>query len=92
MANEKRLIDANALIAEHCKDCPADIQAECKIDPMCGGMMWLVEAPTVDAVPVVRCKDCIHALKDANGDLWCYGTQRVFGMYYCASGERREGE
>ena len=52
MANEKRLIDANALISEHCNGCAADIQAMCKTDPVCGSMMWIVEAPTVDAVEV----------------------------------------
>ena len=54
MANEKRLIDANALMKEHCNGCAADIQDMCKTDPVCGSMMWIVEAPTVDAVEVVH--------------------------------------
>ena len=54
MANEKRLIDANALMKEHCEGCAKDVQKICKTDPVCASMMWVVEAPTVDAVEVVR--------------------------------------
>ena len=47
------------------------------------------DAPTVEAEPVVRCKDCIHykglAECDVIGD--CMGTDG-----YCAWGERRENE
>ena len=51
MANEKRLIDANALIAEYDR---VHIGAP-------GGARKLMEdAPEVDAVEVVRCKDCKH--------------------------------
>lgn len=51
MANEKRLdlIDRNALMKEHCEGCAADIQEMCKTDPVCASMMWVVDAPTVDA-------------------------------------------
>lgn len=55
-----RLIDADALREEHCKGCHDDIQQDCKTDPVCASLMWVHEAPTIDAVPVVRCKDCGH--------------------------------
>lgn len=58
---------------------------------------------TVDAVPVVRCKDCKHCRelnrKDrieeayADGVLWC--TNQSDGVWpddYCSYGERRGGE
>ena len=48
MENEKRLIDANAL---NWGRCPTDAKL---------AKAWLDEAPTVDAVEVVRCKDCQH--------------------------------
>lgn len=49
----------------------------------------LQAAPTVDAVEVVRCKDCLNAQKEEPlGTLWCNGTI-VKGDYFCASGERR---
>ena len=54
MANEKRLIDANALMKEHCEGCAQELQDVCKTDPVCPSMMWIVDAPTVDAVEVVH--------------------------------------
>jgi hypothetical protein len=54
MSNEKRLIDANALLKEHCGDCSLAQQKMCENDPVCGSAMWIVEAPTVDAVEVVH--------------------------------------
>ena len=52
------------------------------------------DAPTVDAVQVVRCKECSHSevCKMDEGDVrYCH----IFEMqteddYYCADGERRE--
>ena len=49
MANEKRLIDANALIAEYDR---------VHIGPPGGARKLMEDAPSVDAVEVVRCKDC----------------------------------
>lgn len=60
MANERRLIDANALMKKPCNKCPANIQEDCKVDPACATMMRLLEAPAVDAVEVVRCVNCKH--------------------------------
>jgi len=55
-----RLIDADALREENCKECNAATQEICNADPICGSIMLVVDAPTVDAVEVVRCKDCKH--------------------------------
>lgn len=95
-----RLIDADAYKALHCKKCPSDCGV-CSLvygkDDMCG---LIDQAPTIDAVPVVRCKDC-KWFADNNGGEW-YGCQ----MYqviritpedapkpddFCSYGERREG-
>ena len=85
MANEKRLIDANALIAEYDR---VHIGAP-------GGARKLMEdAPEVDAVEVVRCKDCkwcryskVHDVK------WCDHESglcdAIAGNEYCYYGERR---
>ena len=70
MANEKRLIDANALI-ELFDERNSDIFIQYHTREnkeywwgMNGGINWGVNtinnAPTVDAVEVVRCKDCKH--------------------------------
>ncbi len=34
----------------------------------------------------VPCKKCVHAQLDDMGNLWCWGTMRVFGDYFCANG------
>lgn len=58
------------------------------------------DAPTVDAVPVVRCKDCVH-LEILNGSTYyarCRLHGRLFASFgradtrtwFCADGERRE--
>ena len=54
------------------------------------------EAPEVDAVPVVRCKECKHYYADP----WGYGncvfeggvSRRTKDGDYCSWGERREDE
>ena len=52
-------------------------------------------APTVDAVPVVRCKDCIHSYDDLCG-LCCtcgpYVDCIVQPEFYCADGKRKENK
>ena len=42
--------------------------------------------PTIDAVPVVRCKDCKHRFEDS----WCEYVDDN-DNFYCARGERKEG-
>ena len=44
------------------------------------------EMPTVDAVEVVRCKDCKHR----HSDSWCEYVDDD-DNFYCARGERKEG-
>lgn len=53
-----RLIDADALIADSCRDCPEEIRKLCKTEPACADMKFLFGAPTVDAVEVLRCREC----------------------------------
>lgn len=84
-----RLIDADAL----------------KFDIMCvyGSnpqyINWLNHAPTVDAVPVIRCKDCKYYRAD--GDCWHEWDNdgRIYYQSiieepnpddYCSKAERRE--
>lgn len=55
-----RLIDADAYKELHRKECPGDCGV-CNLvygygkDDICG---LIDQAPTIDAVPVVRCKNC----------------------------------
>lgn len=56
----------------------------------------LIEAAkTVDAVPVVRCKDCKHSYEDLDGLCCSYGPSVdcvVSDFHFCANGERKDGE
>lgn len=64
MATEKRLIDANARIEEirkaYCTNCDNYNGVRCRSCWVDDGIGFLEDAPTVDAVEVVRCKDCKH--------------------------------
>lgn len=91
-----RLIDIDALIEEHCKGCSEDVRDSCKTDPVCATLMWFEDAPTIDAVPVVRCKDCEYYEMD---ECVCPYICMSDGahMYtnpddYCSYGERKEGD
>lgn len=90
-----RLIDSDALVQ----------QIRQQIDPhnlsavMAAGAFFgeVNKSPTVDAVPVVRCRDCVHynTAMCAEGFGWCerngdgHPSQDEF---YCADGERREAD
>ena len=72
MKNEKRLIDANALIAK------------CDAPHWCVWMSEIDDTPTVDAVEVVRCKDCKYRRNDINFVTGHYCVKRPSnGGYYC---------
>ena len=78
MANEKRLIDANALRERHCVGCNEDIREMCRVGPICASLLWVDEEPTVDAVEVVHgrwennhCTNCgTHKPYDGDGLYW----------------------
>lgn len=60
------------------------------------GILYLLkedidEAPTIDAVPVVRCKDCKRHNAKA-GKLYRCDLRNVWqdGDFFCANGERSE--
>ena len=46
----------------------------------------LDKMPTIDAVPVVRCKDCKYRFNDS----WCEYVDDD-DNFYCAMGQRKEG-
>ena len=83
-----RLIDADALK-------PHD-----QLEPMGNGKYEYVEvvykndiddAPTIDAVPVVRCENCIHYESDGGAMMICNVTDMVCDYdEYCSYGECRE--
>ena len=93
MVNEKRLIDANVLteqMAANFEQCVYEgvDSEECQI-----ALDTIAEAPTVDAVEVVRCKDC--RCLEITG---CYGECKrgymgiVKPWDFCSYGERKGNE
>lgn len=98
MANEKRLIDANALIAEYDRVHIGEPGKARKL---------MEDAPTIDAVEVVRCRECKHhrdkneqeqkylvedvlicTSPDATDDCW----NAVWPDHFCSYGERKDGD
>lgn len=49
----------------------------------------VINAPTVDAVPVIRCKDCVK-YKIFNDSYCPWIEQEVEEDFFCADGKRRE--
>ena len=93
-----RLIDADALkkrmVNEPVKAVQdVDFQAEwfTRIaDTVCHMIDMVDDAPTIEAVPVVRCKDCKWFGGKYND--YCFRDEyNHAGDWYCADGERREG-
>lgn len=84
-----RLIDADKLVDALYDN---EFATLCPVDEVSG---VIDEAPTVDAVPVVRCKDCIYTRK-LYGRLVCkYGTCSGCILredFFCSYGERRGGD
>ena len=90
MANEKRLIDVQPLVEDGWH-----LVKTGKSNVFLASMS-LADVPSVDAVEVVRCKDCKHyenhKLKVYEN---CVRNERYIPMKpddFCSYGERREGE
>ncbi len=108
MANEKRLIDGNGRYTLHASDntdysllfrngiiCVENELGHCVCE------FYADDAPTVDAVEVVRCKDCIHYVNLLGGgsdyrcSIFCGCYERPYPTNaddFCSYGERREEE
>ena len=89
---EKRLIDANRAL-EIVRD--QGIAHPSAYHLTNYATLILREAPTIDAVPVVRCKDCIRRY-DTEECPMCYLSEGKYYEYtnengFCDRGERKEG-
>ena len=91
-----RLIDANALMS-YMDEC----SKESRFRVYYGyAKSFIDDAPTVDAVPVVRCRECKHHYWEQEP---CHGKSvhycklphmrgvEVFKEFFCYYGERKEG-
>jgi hypothetical protein len=92
-----RLIDADALRIIKVEECEGYT-----IDYYAAGWKACIDRiktlPTVDAVPVVRCKDCKHwctdstpCLQDADAHFCAMVDFYSTSDWFCAYGERKEG-
>lgn len=94
MMAERRLIDACGLVEKLQLRGLAAIFAhdDGTLNGLRAALFEIAYSPTIDAVPVVRCKDCDYAtVKD--GDLYCDGPIGIFGTVgfndFCSFGERK---
>ena len=93
MANEKRLVWDADVMAFLCKRCN-EIYPEEPCEPSdCLMLEELDKCPTVDAVEVVRCKDCKMFCRNyAHLRKHCGLTGAIVeDDDFCSYGERREG-
>ncbi len=72
-----RLIDANALMQRQ------------KIKDLSIGVEYIMSDPTIDAVAVVRCKNCRYCKKENNKLLCELHYEYIDEDYFCASGEEK---
>lgn len=88
--NTQRLIDVNAL-KEAWKDVAVD---GATLSYIYGLFKSVDDAPTIDAVEVVRCKDCKHKYVSGNGTTQYYVCDFMDAQFedegYCHHGERSE--
>ena len=87
MANEKRLIDANALKERAIR--VSTVKEHCYMKAV--GTHEIDKAPTVDAVEVVRCKDCAKAILPEGMLVECTEWHEPVSINgYCHRGKRKD--
>lgn len=92
-----RLIDADALHRKVKMETNPYGKPTIDYDSGVKVLEWIEQAPTVDAVEVVRCRDCKHAWIHPCGYVYCHRDGRnayemTFNLdSFCSYGERKEG-
>lgn len=98
--SKKRLIDANEYCMELYNEMNYPGRSEEFMTAIDVAIADLADAPTVDAVEVVRCRDCKHHYWEQEP---CHGKSiyycklphmrgvEVFKEFFCYYGERKEG-
>ena len=89
MPSEKRLIDANDLMS-YMDEC----SKESRFRVYYGYAKSFIDAaPTVDAVEVVRCRECKYHEEEGIEMVYCPNMigGRVENEWFCANGKRKEG-
>ena len=89
MENKKRLVDANTLLHEYCQANGCN-EVNDEICPNCFTAGLITNAPTVDAVEVVRCWECKH--RDGipgQPNIVCW---QMHDDDFCSYGKRKDGD
>ena len=97
MVNDMRLGDLDALLDKFLRSYTEQEKVgnfqfvACEIKQ--GFADMVCEQPTLDAVPVVRCKDCIVSYCFGDEDIVCGRTcVNVDADDFCSYGERKDGD
>ena len=93
-----RLIDADALIEKfnekaNMAECLVDERTAERFATFCALADAVEEMPTVDAVPVIRCKDCTFGHYIDHGHMHCLhpcGLTTNMSDDFCSYAERKE--
>ena len=93
-----RLIDADALIEKfnekaNMAECLIDARTAERFATFCALADAVKEMPTVDAVPVIRCKDCTFGHYIDHGHMHCLhpcGLTTNMSDDFCSYAERKE--
>ena len=91
LSSEKRLIDANRAMEIVRNQGIAHPNAYHLTNY---ATLILREAPTVDAVEVVRCLECDHKTHDGSGRPYCWQLKMYLNKeldFFCKYGKRKEG-
>lgn len=89
-----RLIDADALKTDYF----VPSTSTGTVNTQYVSLFQILNAPTVDAVEVIRCKDCKHKYYDGNQIIcqklyWCDGNNfEPSAENFCSHGERKDGD
>ena len=87
-----KLIDADALGIGKCN--PAVFENKGYANGWNAVIDLINAAPTIDAVPVVRCKDCKYCHIEDEYEAWCHGGLPAVLTRatedFCSHGQRRE--
>ena len=78
-----KLIDADLAIAKCYEDIEAVKDISQRVEGILDAIMNIHECPTIDAVPVARCKDCKHYKKSEVSDRMMCWRKDVDGQPVC---------
>lgn len=87
-----RLIDARAYCKELCAERDYPSRSQEFIDAIEVAIADLGDMPTIDAVPVVRCKNCQHYWKNVNTFGYDGVCTTVSDNDFCSKGKRKDDD